>query len=182
MRSYRNTHKLMRCPWLYLSVSLPSKTHFIIIMRRGMVVFSGSSHPSLTDNICQQLSCLPAKSCLSKFSNNETRVELHQDVREKSVFIVQSGSSQQHSVNDYLMELLTMVHACKAASARKIIAVLPFFPYSRQPNTPYTATGAPSLSPSTTIDDFKSSYCYRFARAGTLVANLLMCAGKSWFG
>lgn len=177
----------------YLSVFFLLKlTHplFIIIMRRGMVVFSGSSHPSLTDDICQQLSCYPAQRCLSKFSNNETRFELHEeDVRDKGVFIVQSGSSQQHQVNDYLMELLTMIHACKAASAKKIVAVLPFFPYSRQPNIPYTtATGAPS-SPSTTTttpaspstisnSSYPPNYRYRFARGGTLVANLLMCAGK----
>ncbi|KAI7873896.1 phosphoribosyl pyrophosphokinase [Lichtheimia hyalospora FSU 10163] len=118
-----------------------------------MVVLSGSSHPRLTENICQQLSCHPAKSCLTKSSNNETRFELHEeDVREKCVFVVQSGSSQDHQVNDYLMEMLTMIHTCKAAAAKKVIAVLPFFPYSRQPNN-------------------------RFARAGTLVANLLMCAG-----
>lgn len=163
-------------------------------MRRGMVVFSGSSHPSLTDGICQQLSCYPAERCLSKFSNNETRFELHEeDVRDKGVFIVQSGSSQHHQVNDYLMEILTMIHACKAASAKKIVAVLPFFPYSRQPTTPYITTtttaaataGAPSTtttpsstSPSSISDYSHPTYHYRFARAGTLVANLLMCAGK----
>lgn len=158
-------------------------------MRRGMVIFSGSSHLSLTDDICQQLSCYPAERCLSKFSNNETRFELHEeDVRDKGVFIVQSGSSQYHQVNDYLMEILTMIHTCKAASAKKVVAVLPFFPYSRQPSTPYimttAATGAPSTTtPSSTLpssfsDCSQPSYHYRFARAGTLVANLLMCAGK----
>ncbi|KAH8197114.1 hypothetical protein TruAng_008719 [Truncatella angustata] len=50
-------------------------------------------------------------------------------VREKDVFVVQSGSRQ---INDTIMELLIMISACKGGSANKITAVLPYFPYNRQ--------------------------------------------------
>ncbi|KAM3087691.1 ribose-phosphate pyrophosphokinase 1 [Clarireedia jacksonii] len=50
-------------------------------------------------------------------------------IREKDVFVVQSGSSK---INDSIMELLIMISACKGGSANKITAVLPYFPYSRQ--------------------------------------------------
>lgn len=50
-------------------------------------------------------------------------------IREKDVFVVQSGSSK---INDSIMELLILISACKGASANKITAVLPYFPYSRQ--------------------------------------------------
>lgn len=107
---------------------------------RGIVVFSGSSNPPLCEQICQRLGCEPGKSFLDKFSNNETRVELYESVREQDVYIIQSGSGH---VNDNFMELLIMIQACKTASARKVTAVIPYFPYSRQPDVPYKRSGAP---------------------------------------
>lgn len=107
---------------------------------RNIVVFSGSSHPDLSKRICQRLSCELGKSFLAKFSNNETRVELYESVREQDVYIVQSGCGH---VNDNFMELLIMIQACKTASAKKVTAVIPFFPYSRQPDVPYKKSGAP---------------------------------------
>lgn len=92
-------------------------------------IFSGSSHPALTDAICERLGQQNAKVILGKFSNGETRVEIGASVRDQDVFIVQSGSNE---VNDNVMELLIMIQACKGGSARSITAVLPYFPYSRQ--------------------------------------------------
>lgn len=66
---------------------------------------------------------------LTQFSNGETSVRILTSVREKDVFVVQSGSS---NVNDSIMELLIMISACKGGSANKVTAVLPYFPYSRQ--------------------------------------------------
>src|SRR5690606_4723042 len=54
--------------------------------------------------------------------------------------VVQSGSG---NVNDNLIELLITISACKTASAKKITAVMPLFPYSRQPDIPYNKIGAP---------------------------------------
>ena len=50
-------------------------------------------------------------------------------IREKDVFVVQSGSSK---MNDSIMELLILISACKTASARRITAVIPCYPYARQ--------------------------------------------------
>lgn len=109
-------------------------------MVRNLVVLGGSSHPSLTASICNFLGVPPAKILLDKFSNGETRVEIKESVRGKDVYIIQSGSGK---VNDNLMELLITISACKTASAKKVTAVLPLFPYSRQSEIPYNKTGAP---------------------------------------
>lgn len=77
---------------------------------------------------------------LGKFAVGETRVEIEESVRGKDVFIIQSGGGK---VNDHLMELLITVSACRTASAKRITAVLPLFPYSRQSDIPYNKIGAP---------------------------------------
>ncbi|KAI8631951.1 phosphoribosyl pyrophosphokinase [Xylariaceae sp. FL1651] len=96
---------------------------------RGTLVFSGTSCPALTGKICENLGMTPAEADLSQFSNGETSVRILTSVRDKDVFVVQSGSP---TINDTIMELLIMISACKGGSANKITAVLPYFPYSRQ--------------------------------------------------
>ncbi len=56
-------------------------------------------------------------------------VEIGESVRGEDVYIIQSGSGE---VNDNLMELLIMINACKTASASRVTAVIPCFPYARQ--------------------------------------------------
>ncbi|THZ02032.1 phosphoribosyl pyrophosphokinase [Aureobasidium pullulans] len=109
-------------------------------MVRNLVVLGGNSHPDLTDTICNHLGVPPSKILLSKFAVGETRVEVMDSVRGKDVFIIQSGGGK---VNDHLMELLITISACKTASAKRVTAVLPLFPYSRQSDIPYNKTGAP---------------------------------------
>ncbi|BCS25336.1 ribose-phosphate diphosphokinase [Aspergillus puulaauensis] len=65
----------------------------------------------------------------TRFSNGENCVTIEASVRNADVFIIQTASTP---VNDMLMELLIAINACKIASARRITAVLPCFPYSRQ--------------------------------------------------
>ncbi|KAF6825458.1 ribose-phosphate pyrophosphokinase [Colletotrichum plurivorum] len=96
---------------------------------RGTLIFAGSSCPALTTQICENLGMAPAEAELTQFSNGETSVRILTSVREKDVFVVQSGSA---NVNDTIMELLIMISACKGGSSNKITAVLPYFPYSRQ--------------------------------------------------
>ena len=62
-------------------------------MRRS-VIFAGSSHPLLTESICDRLGLSPASVVLRKFSNGETSVEIKSSVRDQDVFLVQSGSSE----------------------------------------------------------------------------------------
>jgi ribose-phosphate pyrophosphokinase len=109
-------------------------------MVRNIVILGGGSHPQLTEIICNHLGVPPAKVTLGKFSNGETRVQIEESVRGKDVFIIQSGGGK---VNDHLMELLVTISACKTASANRVTAVLPLFPYSRQSDIPYNKIGAP---------------------------------------
>ncbi|CAG8645658.1 926_t:CDS:2 [Ambispora leptoticha] len=161
---------------------------------RNIVIFAGSSHPRLAEQIASRLGERLGRVVLSKFSNKETNVEIHESVREKDVYIVQSGCGH---VNDNLMELLIMISACKTASAARVTAVIPCFPYARQPDAPYKRNGAPlsripknafiarpssSLSLSGTQTPIMGGrhlggYKHWIARSGTLVANLLTCAG-----
>ncbi|KAJ9662006.1 ribose-phosphate pyrophosphokinase [Coniosporium apollinis] len=116
-------------------------------MVRNIVVLGGSSHPRLTNTICDHLGIAPAKRVLSKFSVGETRVEIEESVRGKDVFIIQSGGGCSQNgggkVNDMLMEVLILISACKTASAKRVTVVLPLFPYSRQSDIPYNKVGAP---------------------------------------
>ena len=56
-------------------------------------------------------------------------MEIGESVRGEDVFIIQSGCGQ---INDNIMELLIMINACKIASAARVTAVIPVFPYARQ--------------------------------------------------
>jgi len=92
-------------------------------------VFSGSSHADLTNKVCDRLGIEPGKVVTKKFSNLETCVEIGESVRGEDVYIIQTGNGE---VNDNLMELLIMINACKIASAERVTAVIPSFPYARQ--------------------------------------------------
>ncbi|KAK7049707.1 hypothetical protein VNI00_005738 [Paramarasmius palmivorus] len=89
---------------------------------------SGNSHPALAQAVAERLN-VPLLPCtVRKFSNGEIDVKISESVREEDVFIIQSGCND---ANDNLMELLILVSACKGASARRITAVIPCFPYAR---------------------------------------------------
>ncbi|RPB11107.1 phosphoribosyl pyrophosphokinase [Morchella conica CCBAS932] len=109
-------------------------------MVRNIVVLGGSSHPELVATICHQLGIPNGRITLSKFAVGETRVEIQDSVRGKDVFVIQSGCGR---VNDGVIELLITISACKTASAKRVTAVLPHFPYSRQSDIPYNKVGAP---------------------------------------
>ncbi len=92
-------------------------------------VFSGRSNPALTDEICNYLETHPGRVHLETFPDGELFVKLHEDVRGRDVFVVQSTC---RPVNDNLLELLVFVDCLRRASARRITAVLPYFGYARQ--------------------------------------------------
>ncbi|KAK7920198.1 ribose-phosphate pyrophosphokinase [Apiospora marii] len=116
-------------------------------MVRNIVILGGNSHPKLVESICQSLGLPQGDRVLSSFSVGETRCEIKDSVRGKDVYIIQSGGGK---VNDHFMDLCIMVSACKTGSAKRVTAVLPLFPYSRQPDLPYNKAGAPlSKQPST---------------------------------
>ncbi|SPJ78557.1 probable PRS5 - ribose-phosphate pyrophosphokinases [Fusarium torulosum] len=109
-------------------------------MVRNIVILGGNSHPQLTERVCQLLGVPASNRILGKFSGGESRCEIKDSVRGKDVYIIQSGSG---NVNDNLIELCIMISACKTGSAKRVTAVVPLFPYSRQPDWPYNKAGAP---------------------------------------
>jgi ribose-phosphate pyrophosphokinase len=109
-------------------------------MVRNIVILGGNSHPQLVDSICNTLGIASCNRILSKFSVGESRLEIQDSVRGKDVYIIQSGGGK---VNDHFIDLCIMISACKTGSAKRVTAVLPLFPYSRQPDVPYNKIGAP---------------------------------------
>ncbi|KAH3899968.1 probable Ribose-phosphate pyrophosphokinase 1 [Saccharomycodes ludwigii] len=96
---------------------------------RKCKVFVGNSHPDLGKLVCDRLGIEPAPCTLKKFANGETSVQIGVSVRDEDVYVIESGSPH---VNDHIMELLILVSALKGGSAKKITAVIPQFPYSKQ--------------------------------------------------
>jgi len=95
----------------------------------GMAIFTGNSNPGLAQKICEHLSMPLGGAEVKTFSDGEIQIEIHENVRQKDVFVVQSTCSP---VNDNLVELLLMIDAFNRASAKKITAVIPYFGYARQ--------------------------------------------------
>jgi ribose-phosphate pyrophosphokinase len=96
---------------------------------KRLMVFAGRSHPELAQRIAEQLGVQLGDIELKTFANDETYVRYCESIRGADVFIVQTGAPP---VDRNLMELLLMIQAAKLASAKRITAVVPWFPYSRQ--------------------------------------------------
>ena len=97
------------------------------------VLFTGNANPALAQEMVKSLGVELGKATVGRFSDGEVTVELHQNVRARDVFVVQSTCAP---TNENLMELLIMVDALKRASARRITAVIPYFGYARQDRRP----------------------------------------------
>ncbi|KAJ2079517.1 ribose-phosphate pyrophosphokinase 1 [Coemansia sp. RSA 988] len=119
---------------------------------RNAKLFAGTSHLTLAERVATYLGAELAPVSLRRYTNRETTVDLGCSVREKDVYILQSGSM---TTNDHLMEVLIMVSAAQLASARKVTVVMPYFPYSKQ----------------------SKKKKKRGAISGKLVANMLTVAG-----
>ncbi len=104
-------------------------------------VFTGNGHPELAKSVCEYLDIPLGQAEVFKFANDNTFVRIHENIRQRDVFIIQPTC---FPVNDNLMELLIMIDACKRASAGRITAVVPYYGYGRtdkkdQPRVPITA-------------------------------------------
>ena len=104
-------------------------------------VFSGNANPVLAASVVEYLGIPLGKLDAFKFSNDNTFVRFHENIRQRDVFLIQSFS---YPVNDSVMEMLIMIDAAKRASAGRITAVLPYYGYGRtdkkdQPRVPITA-------------------------------------------
>jgi ribose-phosphate pyrophosphokinase len=104
-------------------------------------VFAGTAHTTLAKDVCDYLNIPVAKSNVFKFSNDNTFVQIGENIRQRDVFLIQPFA---YPVNDHVMELLIMMDAAKRASAGRITAVIPYYAYGRtdkkdQPRVPITA-------------------------------------------
>ena len=97
--------------------------------QKRLMVFSGSSHPQLAAKIAEQIEVELGEIELETFANDETYVRYCESIRGADVFVVQTGCAP---VDRNLMELAFMIQAAKLASAKRITAVTPLFPYARQ--------------------------------------------------
>ena len=96
---------------------------------KRLMLFTGRSNPELGAKISKHLGIELGQAMLKTFTNGEVYVRYEESIRGADMFIVQSCSSP---TNDSLMELLIMINAARLASAKRITAVMPWFPYSRQ--------------------------------------------------
>ena len=94
-----------------------------------MKLLTGNSNKVLSKNIAKYLRSKLINSSIRKFSDGEIYVEINENIRGNSIFIIQSVSSP---ANDNLMELLLCIDALKRSSAKNITAVIPYFGYARQ--------------------------------------------------
>lgn len=95
----------------------------------SFMLFSGSSHPRLAEEVARSMNITLGKIRIEPFPDGEIGVQILENVRGKDVFVLQSPA---HRPNHYLVELLILVDALKRASARSIVAILPYYPYARQ--------------------------------------------------
>lgn len=92
------------------------------------MVFSGTNSRYLAERICASLNCELGNMNIMHFADGEFAVSYEESIRGRDVFLVQSTFPN----SDNLMELLLMVDAAKRASARSIVAVIPYFGWARQ--------------------------------------------------
>ena len=119
-----------------------------------MKILSGTSNTKLSKDISRQLKLKLVNTNIKRFSDGEIYIEINENIRGNSVFVIQSTS---HPANDNLMELLLCIDALKRSSAKNITAVIPYYGYARQDR---------KVAPRTSI-------------SAKVVANLITNAGAS---
>ena len=94
----------------------------------SMKIFSGNSNLGLAKDICKYLGQDLGKLTIKKFSDGELSVAFEENIRNEDVFIIQSTNPPSENI----WELLLILDAAKRASAKSVIAVIPYFGYGRQ--------------------------------------------------
>jgi ribose-phosphate pyrophosphokinase len=100
-----------------------------MFLNDNLKVFSGTSNPGLTADVCKYLGLPVGGAEIERFPDGEKIIRVEDDVRGRDCFVVQSTCKP---VDEYLMELLIFLDCLKRASARRITAVIPYFGYARQ--------------------------------------------------
>ena len=119
-----------------------------------MKILSGTSNPKLSKDISKKLKLKLINTNIRRFADGEIYIEINENIRGNSVFVIQSTSNP---ANDNLMELLLVIDALKRSSAKNVTAVIPYFGYARQDR---------KVAPRTSI-------------SAKVVANLITNAGAS---
>ena len=119
-----------------------------------MKILSGTSNPRLSKEISKKLKLKLINTNIKRFADGEIYIEINENIRGNSVFVIQSTSTP---ANDNIMELLLCIDALRRSSAKNITAVIPYFGYARQDR---------KVAPRTSI-------------SAKVVANLLTNAGAS---
>jgi ribose-phosphate pyrophosphokinase len=102
----------------------------------NLMLFSGDSNKALAQRVADRLHLDLGNMDVGRFSDGEVTVEIHENVRGKDVFLMQSTCAP---TNDNLMELLIMADAMHRASAQRVTAVVPYYGYARQDRRPRSA-------------------------------------------
>ena len=97
--------------------------------RKNLMLFSGRAHPELADQVAKELGIEVTPQTSRDFANGEIFVRFDESVRGSDAFVLQSHPAP---LNQWLMEQLIMIDALKRGSAKRITAILPFYPYARQ--------------------------------------------------
>ena len=119
-----------------------------------MKILSGTSNLKLSKDIAKKLKLKLVNTNIRRFADGEIYIEINENIRGNSVFVIQSTSNP---ANDNLTELLLVVDALKRSSAKNVTAVIPYFGYARQDR---------KVAPRTSI-------------SAKVVANLITNAGAS---
>jgi ribose-phosphate pyrophosphokinase len=100
-----------------------------IVTKKKLMLFSGTTHPSLSREIADNLGVPLTAAKMSRFASGEIYFRSEESVRGADVFILQTHADP---INESIMEQLVMIDAMKRASAKRITAVVPYYGYSRQ--------------------------------------------------
>jgi len=96
---------------------------------KRLVVISGRSHPELAAAVAAELDTTLLPVDARTFASGEIYTRMEESVRGADAFVIQSYAAP---VNEWLMEHLILLDALKRASAKRVTAVVPYYPYSRQ--------------------------------------------------
>lgn len=96
---------------------------------RRLRVVSGNANPALAADVCQYLGIEPLKADVGFFPDGENRIHIREGVRGDTVFVIQPTCPP---VDRHLMELLILISVLREGSARRVVAVLPYYGLGRQ--------------------------------------------------
>src|SRR5262249_40868243 len=122
-----------------------------IAVKKRLRLISGSFNRPLAEEVAADLGTTLSPVTLERFANGEIRCQLGESVRGADVFVFQAHSPEP---NEAIMEQAIMIDACKRASAKRIVAVCPFWGYGRQDRK---GSGREPITAKLVVDIFKAA-------------------------